>query len=77
MPARVEVRFGTPIHPSRFANGEKDDRAAKEFTREIIKAIATLAGQTDFQPQIAGRVWKPTEQELEAAMDAQDRRQAT
>jgi 1-acyl-sn-glycerol-3-phosphate acyltransferase len=77
MPARVEVRFGAPIDPSRFANGERDDRAAKEFTREIMKAIATLAGQPDFQPQIAGRVWKPTEEELEAAMDAQERRQAS
>jgi 1-acyl-sn-glycerol-3-phosphate acyltransferase len=76
MPAHVEVRFGAPIDPTRFGNNGKDENAAQEITREILKAIAALADQADFEPQIAGRVWKPTEQELEAAMDAQERRRA-
>jgi 1-acyl-sn-glycerol-3-phosphate acyltransferase len=75
MPARVEVRFGSPLQPPNVASNG-DEACAKEFTRQILKAIATLAGQPNFEPQIAGRRWKPTAAELDAAMDAKDRRDA-
>jgi len=76
MPARVEVRFGPPIDPAQYVEQDKDEPAAQQLTRDILKAIAVLAGQPDFEPQLAGRVWKPTEEELEAAMNAKERREA-
>lgn len=76
MPARVEVRFGSPLDPRKFCDNGSDDNAAQQLTRDALKAIAALAGQPDFEPRLAGRVWKPTEEELEAAMAAKERRDA-
>src|SRR5437773_6561203 len=56
MPARVEVRFGEPLDPMRFQAQETEEGLASDITRQVMKAIAELAGRPDFQPQIAGRV---------------------
>jgi hypothetical protein len=42
--------------------------------RRVLRALADLAGRHDFQPLLAGRNWKPTQEELDAAMDAADAR---
>jgi 1-acyl-sn-glycerol-3-phosphate acyltransferase len=74
MPARVEVRFGAPIDVEPWlANG--DDTAAAQLTLHALKAIAALAGQPEFEPSLAGRSWKPTDAELQAAYAAQDERE--
>lgn len=75
MPAHVEVRFGQPLDLAKFYGRENEDGIVQEVTRQAMKAIGELAGRSDFQPQIAGRVWKPTEAELEAAMADQERRE--
>lgn len=63
MPARVTLRIGRPIDMRPYL-----DRAAREtdnkplledLTRRFLKEIAALAGRPDWQPQIAGRRWKP------------------
>jgi 1-acyl-sn-glycerol-3-phosphate acyltransferase len=74
MPARVEVRFGRPIDVAEFRGREDDQAAMQEMTRRALKAIAELAGHSDFEPQFAGRDWKPTEQDLAAAMAASETR---
>jgi 1-acyl-sn-glycerol-3-phosphate acyltransferase len=76
MPARVEVRFGVPLDPAKFVGNGNEDGSAREFTRQILKAIARLADKPYFEPTIAGRNWKPTKEELEEAMDAKERRDA-
>jgi len=76
MPARVEVRFGAPLDPATFVENGNEDGSAREFTRQILKAIAKLADKPYFEPTIAGRNWKPTKEELDAAMDAKERRDA-
>lgn len=74
MPARVEVWFGEPIDVEPWReNG--DDAAARQLTIHALKAIAALADQPEFEPQLAGRSWKPTEAELNAAYAAQDERE--
>jgi 1-acyl-sn-glycerol-3-phosphate acyltransferase len=75
MPAHVEVRFGPPLDLTQFYNRESEEGIAQEITRQAMKAIAELAGRADFQPQIAGRVWKPTEAELKTAMAEKERRE--
>jgi 1-acyl-sn-glycerol-3-phosphate acyltransferase len=75
MPARVEVRFGQPIDMSEFRGREAEDGIAQEITRRALKAIAELAGRADFEPRLAGRKWKPTEEELEVAMAAAEQRE--
>ncbi|HMC11137.1 MAG TPA: lysophospholipid acyltransferase family protein, partial [Pirellulaceae bacterium] len=76
MSARVEVRFGEPLDPTKFCGPAGEEGGAQQFTLEILKAIAKLAGRSDFEPRIAGRNWKPTAEELDAAMDAKERRDA-
>lgn len=74
MPARVEVRFGVPIDPKAFAATD-DASAAEHMTRALVVAIAALADRHDFVPQLAGRNWKPTAEQLAEAMDAKDARE--
>ena len=47
-----------------------DGRAAK-----VVKEIATLAGQPEFAPVFAGRKWKPTKEQVQADLEARDRRE--
>src|SRR5438067_789816 len=65
MPACVEVRFSSPLDPQKFCDNGSDENAAQQLTRTALEAIAALAGRSDYEPQLAGRVWKPTEEELE------------
>jgi 1-acyl-sn-glycerol-3-phosphate acyltransferase len=74
IPARVEVRFGEPVDLSDFYDRDDDTGSAPAAMERIIRALAALADQPDFQPQIAGRNWKPTTEELAAAMDAAETR---
>jgi 1-acyl-sn-glycerol-3-phosphate acyltransferase len=75
MSARVEVRFGEPIDLSEFYGREGEAGVVQEAMRRILKAIAHLAERRDFEPRIAGRNWKPTKEELEAAMAAAEERE--
>jgi 1-acyl-sn-glycerol-3-phosphate acyltransferase len=74
MPARAIVRFSQPLDLSEFYGREQEDGVLEEAMRRILKAIAALAGQPDYEPQIAGRNWKPTEEEIEAAIAAAEAR---
>jgi len=74
MPARVEVRFGQPVDLSDLFDREGEEGVIQEAMRRVLRALADLAGRPDFQPQLAGRNWKPTEAERDAAMDAADER---
>jgi 1-acyl-sn-glycerol-3-phosphate acyltransferase len=76
MPARVKIKFGEPIDLSEFHDREGEAGVPAEAMLRILKALATLGGQPDFQPQLAGRNWKPSQEELNAAMDAADRRRS-
>jgi 1-acyl-sn-glycerol-3-phosphate acyltransferase len=63
-PAHVRVTVGDPIDLSEFHDREKDPEMMAELTRRCMSAIARLAGDENFVPQVAGRRWKP--EELEA-----------
>jgi 1-acyl-sn-glycerol-3-phosphate acyltransferase len=74
MTARVRIHFGQPLDLSEFFDREQDLDVVAEVLRRAMKAIAALAGQPDFEPQIAGRDWKPTPLQLETDMAASHRR---
>lgn len=76
IPARVDVIFGPPLDLSEFYDREGEPDVTEAAMERIARALAALARQPDFQPQIAGRNWKPTDEELAAAMDAADERRA-
>ncbi len=68
MPARVVVHFGRPLDISAYYGREQEDGVLEEVLMKAMKAMAALAGEPDFAPQVAGRNWKPTRQELDAGM---------
>jgi 1-acyl-sn-glycerol-3-phosphate acyltransferase len=56
MRANVTVRIGQPIDLSEFYGRENERDVLEQVTRQLLVAIATLAGQPDFQPELAGRL---------------------
>jgi len=58
-PARARVKVGRPIDLSEFYGRENDRQVLEEITRLFLREIAKLAGQEDFEPRVAGRVYCP------------------
>jgi 1-acyl-sn-glycerol-3-phosphate acyltransferase len=55
MPARVRVKIGPPIDLSPYYGRENEREVLEELTKQFLCAIAKLADQPDFQPELAGR----------------------
>ena len=60
MPAAVRLEIGEPIDLSAYFDRGGDRELLDELTLRFLKAIAELAGDDDFQPQLAGRHSKAT-----------------
>lgn len=74
MPAKVKVHFGQPLDLSNFFELEADENTPGEVLLRAMKAIAALAGEPNYEPQIAGKGWKPTAEELATDMAGSRRR---
>ncbi len=59
MPAAVRLKIGEPIDLSPYFERGGDRELLDELTLRFLKAIAELAGDDDFAPQLAGRNSKP------------------
>ncbi|MFP6613378.1 MAG: lysophospholipid acyltransferase family protein [Pirellulales bacterium] len=59
MVARVRVVIGEPIDLSRYQGADFTPELLKDVTISLLKSIATLAGHAEYQPAVAGRRWKP------------------
>lgn len=59
MTAKVHLTIGQPIDLSEYFDRRKEDGVLQEVTLLILKEIAALAGDPHFQPELAGRRWKP------------------
>jgi 1-acyl-sn-glycerol-3-phosphate acyltransferase len=59
MHARVKVVVGQPIDVSEYRGREKERGVLEDLTRRLIKEIARLGGHPDFEPELAGRFYKP------------------
>jgi 1-acyl-sn-glycerol-3-phosphate acyltransferase len=60
MPATVRLEIGQPIDLSAYFDRASDRELFDELTLQFLKAIAELAGDNGFQPQLAGRNSKAT-----------------
>jgi 1-acyl-sn-glycerol-3-phosphate acyltransferase len=65
MRAHVRVKIGKPIDLSEYYEREKEEGVTQEITKRLLLEIARLAGHPDFEPKLAGRRWKPGEEEIE------------
>jgi 1-acyl-sn-glycerol-3-phosphate acyltransferase len=78
MTARVRVFLGRPIDLSEFYSREQEPGVIQDVLRRAMCAIAALAGRPDFEPQIAGKNWKPSREDLEAdILESRRRRRGT
>jgi 1-acyl-sn-glycerol-3-phosphate acyltransferase len=61
MRSKVRVKIGQPIDLSPYFGREKEEGVLQEITKLAMRAMAALAGQPDFEPQLAGARWKTDE----------------
>ncbi|MEX2185452.1 MAG: lysophospholipid acyltransferase family protein [Pirellulales bacterium] len=62
-PSKTRIVVGPLLDISEYFGREKEDGVLAELTLRVLKEIATLAGQPDFQPKLAGKNWKPRDDE--------------
>ena len=55
MPARVKLTIGEPINTEPYLDCPHQRAAADELTSRLLGAIARLAGDAHYQPEVAGR----------------------
>ncbi len=58
MAGRAHVTVGEPIDLSGYFGREGDKAVLQDLTKRFLSEIANLAGDRDFQPQLAGRNWR-------------------
>jgi 1-acyl-sn-glycerol-3-phosphate acyltransferase len=56
--ANARLKVGQPIDISEYYGRDGDREVLKMLTRRFMREIATLAGQTDYEPELAGREWR-------------------
>jgi 1-acyl-sn-glycerol-3-phosphate acyltransferase len=61
MSARVRVTIGDPIDLSEYYGRDREPGVIEELTKRFLKEIARLGGVENYEPQLAGRHWKPDE----------------
>jgi 1-acyl-sn-glycerol-3-phosphate acyltransferase len=59
MPASVRVEIGQPIDLSPYYDRVDRRQVLEEVTHRFLREIARMAGDPNFQPQLAGRRYKP------------------
>lgn len=68
MTAHVHLAVGDPIdlRPYWEQSEQSSERALlEELTKRFLREIAALAGVKDYEPQLAGRRWKPGQEEAD------------
>jgi 1-acyl-sn-glycerol-3-phosphate acyltransferase len=69
MRARVRIKIGPSLDLSSYFGREKAEGVMEEITRRVLQEIAKLAGQPEFQPELAGRRWRLGDEEAEIASE--------
>lgn len=57
MSAHVKLRVGEPIDLSCYAGRENEKEVQAEVMLKAVREIARLAGEEDFEPELAGKTW--------------------
>jgi 1-acyl-sn-glycerol-3-phosphate acyltransferase len=59
MHARVKVIVGRPVDVSEYCGREKERGVLEKLTRRLMHEVARLGGHPEFEPELAGRFYKP------------------
>ena len=55
--ARVKLHVGEPIDVVKLSQGKTDKQTLGKILKICLLEIAKLAGEVDWEPQVAGRNW--------------------
>jgi len=58
-PSRTKLRVGRPVDLASYYGRDNEKQVLEEVTRTLMCEIARLAGDNHFEPELAGRRWKP------------------
>jgi 1-acyl-sn-glycerol-3-phosphate acyltransferase len=67
MPARTRLIVGQPIDISEYYDHDSDRGVLEQLTLRFMREIARLAGAPNYEPQLAGKRWKPGMEEAAVA----------
>lgn len=62
-PSKTRIVVGPLLDISEYYGREKEDGVLQQLTLRVLKEIAMLAGRPDFEPKLAGKNWKPRDDE--------------
>lgn len=62
-PSKTRIVVGPLLDISEYYGREKEDGVLANLTLRVLKEIAKLAGREDFEPKLAGKNWKPRDDE--------------
>lgn len=62
-PAKTRIVVGQPIDITPFVAREEEEGVLVELTLRLLREIARSAGQPTYVPRLAGRKWKPSDEE--------------
>lgn len=62
-PSKTRIVVGPLLDISEYYGREKEDGVLAELTLRVLKEIAILAGHPEFEPRLAGKNWKPRDDE--------------
>jgi 1-acyl-sn-glycerol-3-phosphate acyltransferase len=69
MPAKVRLKVGKPIDLSPYYDRQKEPGVLQDITKLLLQEMAALAGQPNFEPELAGKKWKADADEVPAIAD--------
>ncbi len=59
MRGNMHLRIGAPIDISQYLDRANDRDVQKDLTKRFLTEMARLVGRADYQPELAGRFYKP------------------
>jgi 1-acyl-sn-glycerol-3-phosphate acyltransferase len=62
-PSKTRLVVGPLLDISEYYGREKEDGVLAELTLRVLKEIAVVAGHPEFEPRLAGKNWKPRDDE--------------
>lgn len=72
MTAKVHLTIGQPVDLSEYFGRHREEGVLREVTLRILREIAAVAGEPNFEPELAGRRWKPGMEEETAVANDQE-----
>lgn len=60
-PAHATLSVGEPIDLAEYSEREPNKELFNEITKRLMRDIARLGGDPNYEPQLAGRAWKRAE----------------